>query len=252
MTTTVRNVTVEGRPFSFRGREGDFEWMVKQPAYADTLFAISENFIDSVRDDAEEGGGTAILRLKTPTHCTPPRAVGYTAGWSVDAGGFGAMDALYVKRAIDLSLERFAIILDLYPQYTRVIYSCAPTNPAQIGAGIFKATLCPAVVEYISLGHLSHCKPTQVQVYTPRASALRNCSCCRWLCLQTGTHASCGRTCTYARNSRSGKRNRTARMPGTQGVHRRVAVVVFRCGSRTASVRLVRDVPSVLIFTQMK
>eukprot|EP00966_Prymnesium_polylepis_P105902 2452021-Prymnesium_polylepis.1 len=138
--------------------------MVKQPQYGDALFVIAENFLDSVRDDYDEGAGTAVLHPLCPQRVKAgqtPRAVGVPTGWSVAAVGFPFMDSVFTKMAIDLSLDRIAMVLNQQPQYKRLIYSCDAGSPRLIGVKIFEATLADEVREYISDGlhNIASCVP---------------------------------------------------------------------------------------------
>lgn len=148
-----RPVTVVATTFKGRKKDGDFKWMVKQPENDDALFIIAENYLDSVRDDASEGGGTACLRMLTPDRVADgvvPRAVGIPTGWSLQTRGFSQLDSLYVKTIIDLSLDRASIVLSQHPQIKRLIYSSDAADPLLVGVGIFGDTLCPNVRKYIS------------------------------------------------------------------------------------------------------
>lgn len=151
-----RTVIVTGCSFKKKGIDGDYEWMEKQPAHRDSLFIIGENFIDSLREDADAGGGTACLRPKTLDYSSPealkrrPRAVGIPTGWSTETQGFPFMDKLYIKRAIDLSVERVVCVLDTWPEIKRVVFSCDDQDSSLIGTGIFRNTLHADVIRYIS------------------------------------------------------------------------------------------------------
>lgn len=148
-----RGLTVVGKVFAGKNKDGDFKWMVKQKQYAKSLFVIAENYLDSVRDDYDEGAGTAVLRPLCPQRLAPgtvPRAVGVPTGWSVAAMGFPNMDTVFTKTAIDLSLDRIAVILDEYPQINQLVYSCDAKEPQMLGVKIFESTLDPKVREYIS------------------------------------------------------------------------------------------------------
>ena len=149
---SARAITVVGQVYSGNRTDGDFAWMVEQTSYDDALFVIAENFLDSLRDDAGLGGGTAVLRYLCPQRVAPgitPRAVGVPTGWSVAAMGFPHMD-LYVKTAIDLSLDRIAVVLHQNPQLKRLIYSCDTKQPELVGVKIFETTLSLDVRVYIS------------------------------------------------------------------------------------------------------
>ena len=96
-----RQVAVVGKLYAGKDQGGDFKWMTKQKQYGDALFLIAENFLDSLLDDADNGGGTAVLRMKCPQRIAEgqtPRAVGVPTGWSFTAAGFPHMDN-YIKTA---------------------------------------------------------------------------------------------------------------------------------------------------------
>ena len=169
--TTRRSITLHGTRFVKKGADGDYAFMVKQKHYENALFVLYENYIDSLRDDAGRGGGTAVLRPKTFHHMTadelaagPPRAAGVPTGWSTETQGFPHIDNLYIKRAIDLSIERIKLILDTWPTISTLVYSCDEADPMFIGTGIFKTTIDPTVVRYIStaLHQLPNSKPSKL------------------------------------------------------------------------------------------
>ena len=135
--------------FERPGIHGDFDFMVEQPRYCNTLFLIFENVHDMIFDD-EPGGGTAVLRLYCPQHLDGnerPAATGIPTGWT-RFSGFTHMDA-QVKGAIDNSFERVQTLL-MEHEYDRIVYSCDPKKPRLIGSGIFKDSLCDEVIMYIS------------------------------------------------------------------------------------------------------
>lgn len=138
------------------GQDGDYEWMIKQPSYAACLFVMSENFLDSMRPPgkARPGAGTACLRLHALPHTERPRAVGVPTGWSRAARGFPSPSSNeLVKRAIDCALSRVAFLLVTY-SFDTVIYSCDHKDRNLLGADIFRNTIDPMVLRYISEGLL--------------------------------------------------------------------------------------------------
>lgn len=147
----------EGVVFVKEKQHGDFKYMLKQPEYDDALFVIAENVIDSLSPNADDGGGTAALRSETWLHKTsaelavgPPRAVGIPTGFSVRCGGFTTLDDTVIRQYIDLSFERLLVLLEMYPQIKRVIYSADAKDPMMMGSAIFKPV--PSVIKYISQG----------------------------------------------------------------------------------------------------
>ena len=103
--TTRAPFCVRGILYTTKGAEGDFQWMIKQPQYNNTLFIFMENFVDAMRQDSEAGGGTACLRPYSLYHQPDSSyklcAAGVPTGWSHETHGFSIMDA-DVKQAIDL------------------------------------------------------------------------------------------------------------------------------------------------------
>ncbi len=136
---------------------GDFAWMVRQPEYDDSLFVVMENFIDSMSDECSVGAGTAVLRPLTLAHyrnqgAPRPRAFGIPTGWCTDSAGFSHMDCGNIKAAIDLSLDRAALLLSKCNVYKRIIFSSSEDDRSLIGTGVFKNTLGKDVIAYISKG----------------------------------------------------------------------------------------------------
>ncbi len=128
-----------GSIFQGRGRDGDFAWMIEQPAYADALFLFNDNeeqfraFEEDPgsADGCRAGGGNAIIR---PYRCTdPPRAAGIPTGW-LQRGGYPLLTPS-TKRAIDDSLAVVETLLQS-GRYRRVFYSAADET-GQLGTGIF-------------------------------------------------------------------------------------------------------------------
>ena len=149
---SMRDVSVVSTLYTKKGRHGDFKWMVKQKQYDDAIFLVAENFLDSLRNDVANGGGTAAVRMHCIQRMAPgatPRAVGVPTGWSFSAKGFPQLDN-DVKMVIDLSLDRIALVFDMFPQFKRLIYSCDAEDPLHIGVSIFEDTLDLAVRQYIS------------------------------------------------------------------------------------------------------
>jgi hypothetical protein len=158
-----RSLNVTGVVFSKRQQCGDFKWMVKQPQYQNAIFVIMENFLDMMEDVPKAGGGTACLRiftLKAVGDESKVRACGIPTGWSTETQGFPELTTYYSKFAIDLAMERLIILIRNNPHIDTVIYSCDDTNQDLVGTNIFKDTLSPNVVEYIS--KLLHNLPSRI------------------------------------------------------------------------------------------
>lgn len=130
---------VIGSVFSRGGRDGDFNWMIDRPEYADALFIFNDNeeqfraHCDNPRDayGCSSGGGNAAIR---PYQCKePPRAAGIPTG--VDGKGYGKLTG-EVRAVIDRAIANIRGLI-ASGRYSRVIYSAADAS-GQLGTGIFK------------------------------------------------------------------------------------------------------------------
>ena len=99
------------------GQEGDFDWMIRQPQHARTLFVFNDNereFYEHLRGGAHrctEGGGNAVIR---PWQCSAaPRAAGMPTGTyepGIHHGGYSCLDAR-VRAAIGDALAQMERLL---------------------------------------------------------------------------------------------------------------------------------------------
>lgn len=127
--------------FSGGNKDGDFNWMVRQPQYADALFIFNDNveqFLQHLASPADRngpgcaaGGGNAIIR---PLQCqTPPRAAG------IPTGAYGMGFDTLTNAAKDLIDQAIANIEQVVRQYgyTRIYYSAQDASGI-LGTGIFR------------------------------------------------------------------------------------------------------------------
>jgi hypothetical protein len=141
-------VRIEPVHFTKRNQHGDFEYMIEQPEYADSLFLIQENVVDSLTSD-NPGAGTACLRPYTyrlVSDKTRPRAAAIPTGWNVDSGGFTELSKA-VKSTIHVCMQRIRLLLQKY-DYKSVVFSCDKDDTTKIGQGIFE--IAKDVLTYIS------------------------------------------------------------------------------------------------------
>lgn len=154
--------------FKRKGEDGDFEYMVTQPEYKNSLFVICTNFYMMLTSRKAQAG-TAVLMPLTydPSHLQRgepleerPQAAGIPTGWSVHTGGFRSLpddDMDYVKEAIDNSFHLLHILLIYFRDikkepYDKVIFSADSADARMIGMnGIFGKTIGQDVVDYVSL-----------------------------------------------------------------------------------------------------
>lgn len=147
-------LVVRGMPFEGKGVEGDFAWMIKDPAYSSTIFVFNDNVVDGAVAKPHDGAGSAAIRTwswKYGPVTEFPRALGVPTGWSVFSGGF-RMDGNelepFAARAITLAFERLVLACAQH-DVDQVIYSCDKTDPLcrRLGCGIF--ALEPPVLRFI-------------------------------------------------------------------------------------------------------
>jgi hypothetical protein len=129
------DVHVCGEVFDGVGKVGDFNWMVQQPEYKDTLFVFNDNTgqfddhrkVPNVGPGCDAGGGNAIIR---PYQCKdPPRALGIPTG-----PGFDKLTP-EAKAYIDKAVDQIAATVRKYT-YARVIYNAADAS-GRMGTHIF-------------------------------------------------------------------------------------------------------------------
>ena len=130
------------------GKVGDFEWMIKQPEYARSLFIFNDNETQFKAFHANEpngisaGGGNAIIR---PFQAgADPRAAGIPTG---DSGGYQHLNA-HVKGIIDEAIAYIKKLLES-GRYDEIVL-CTDSTGQTIGTGIFNTA--PAVKNYIFQG----------------------------------------------------------------------------------------------------
>lgn len=160
-TDTPATVFVDGEdyypyiiPVVYRGadRYGDFEHMIHDPEYDDSLFIFNDNVQN--HNSALRGRGNAIIRPYNRHGLSDdrPRSAGIPTGFSPTTGGFTALTPR-VKRAID---SAFTEIKELIAQHRyRRIYLSANSDAMQsdhplLGTSIFQVN--PAVLQYITDG----------------------------------------------------------------------------------------------------
>jgi hypothetical protein len=130
------------------GKVGDFEWMIKQPKYARSLFIFNDNETQFNAFHANQptglyaGGGNAVVR---PFQGGPhPRAAGIPTG---DGAGYQHLSA-HVKGVIDQALDYIENLLKS-GRYNEIVFCTDPTGQT-IGTGIFNTA--DAVKNYIFQG----------------------------------------------------------------------------------------------------
>ena len=120
--------------------EGDFDWMIRQPEYAGTLFLFNDNEGDFLAHHqggphtCEMGGGNAVIR---PYQCqTPQRALGIPTGTyspGVHHLGYSCLDA-HVVGILDLAFARLDELLST-GHYDGVAFSW--DDETKLGGRIF-------------------------------------------------------------------------------------------------------------------
>lgn len=131
-----------GTQFNGRGKYGDFDWMIKQSKYNDSLFIFNDD--EERHKKCIEGRGNAIIR-KYNRHSIyfPPRSAGIPTG-TMKRGGYNSLTSR-VKFEIDQSLNEIKELIEKH-NYKRIFYSS--TKNGRLGTNIFKVG--DDVIDYIT------------------------------------------------------------------------------------------------------
>ena len=149
--TAVPRMQIRKNPsvYTGAGKVGDFEWMIKQPKYARSLFIFNDNETQFKAFHANQpaglsgGGGNAVIRpFQGGAH---PHAAGIPTG---DGGeGYQQLNA-HVMGVIDEALGYIKNLLKS-GRYNEIVF-CTDSTGQTIGSGIHD--IAPAVKNYIFQG----------------------------------------------------------------------------------------------------
>lgn len=144
MTTPIFSVI-----FTQANTIGDFNWMIQQPIYNNSLFIFNDNtlcFPKSSSCYCSSGGGNAVIRNY---QCTTSKqlAIGIPTG---STSGFTSLSQIInnktAKEFIDESINRIKLLLK--NNYDCIFYSGSNDNSGNLGTGIFNVD--KSVVQYIT------------------------------------------------------------------------------------------------------
>lgn len=154
-----RKISIYGTIFSVPGKLGDFEWMINQPEYRNSLFIFNDNIVH--HNSSRKGAGNAVIRPYnkygfTKLGLSKPLSAGIPTGTSVQSNGFQDLNEpivlpnglqTTVKIVIDNSINEIKKLLHKY-KYDAIYYSASNSTDATIGASIFAPSV--NVKEYIT------------------------------------------------------------------------------------------------------
>ncbi len=132
------------------GIYGDFNAMLADSRYDDSLFLFNDNAVD--HPTARMGGGNAVIRPynKYGTFSAYPRSAGIPTGYSRSSGGYSAL-TISAQESIDGAIDEIEELLKLH-KYHRIFFSAEPANgefqKPQLATSIFK--IGPDVRNYIT------------------------------------------------------------------------------------------------------
>lgn len=149
MTHQPPQTYIVGVPFNGQERYGDFNWMIRDPKYQDSLFIFNDvqdaflAFINNVNNPppgaCNSGGGNSIIR---PFQCAnPPRAAGIPTG--VPRQGYQNLET--ARPFIDRAIARIRQLVETQ-RYDRVFYS---TEADEYTLGTAGLRVSPDVKNYI-------------------------------------------------------------------------------------------------------
>ena len=145
--TSVPPMQIRKNPsvYTGAGKVGDFEWMIKQPKYARSLFIFNDNetqfkaFHANQPTGLHAGGGNAVVRpFQGGSH---PRAAGIPTG---DGVGYQHLSA-HVKGVIDQAIDYIKNLLKS-GRYNEIVFCTDPTGQT-FGSGIY--IIDNAVKDYV-------------------------------------------------------------------------------------------------------
>lgn len=146
---------VIGTIFTKPGQFGDFNWMIGNKDYDDSLFIFNDN--EEHHETCRQGAGNAIIRkFNKYSNLDVPRSIGIPTG-TLNIGGYTTFD-LETRNKIDNYFKELEELVEKY-KYTRIYYS-AESN-GLVGTSIFKVN--HKVLEYITWKiHLLSENPIQI------------------------------------------------------------------------------------------
>lgn len=136
------NTQIYGTKFTKKRTIGDFEWMIQQPEYKNSLFIFNDNeehHLTMIR-----GGGNAVIRPfnKYNQNLEKPLSAGIPTG-TMMKGGYDFLTT-DVERTIDATLNEIIELIKKY-NYDAIYYSVGLNN--KLGTGLFKVD--QNVINYI-------------------------------------------------------------------------------------------------------
>ena len=148
-TVSLMQIRKKLSVFTGKGKDGDFEWMIKQDEYARSLFIFNDNETQFKAFHANQpaglsgGGGNAVIRpFQGGAH---PHAAGIPTG---DGGeGYQQLNA-HVMGLIDEALDYIKNLLKS-GRYNEIVF-CTDSTGQTIGTGIHVVAL--SVKNYIFQG----------------------------------------------------------------------------------------------------
>ena len=136
------NIQIYGTKFIKQGQIGDFEWMIQQPKYKNSLFIFNDN--EEHHSTVRKGGGNAVIRPfnKYNQNLEKTLSAGIPTG-TMTRGGYDFLTTDAQKK-IDVSVDEIIELIKTY-NYDAIYYSVCSNN--KLGTGIFKVD--KSVIDYI-------------------------------------------------------------------------------------------------------
>ena len=133
---------VIGTIFTKPNQFGDFNWMISNPEYDNSLFIFNDN--EEFHETNRTGMGNAIIRQynKYNRKLTKPKSAGIPTG-TLAGGGYQELNS-HVIQNVSGAIEEIKELLNKY-QYDSICYSVGPNG--KLGTGIFDVNT--QVINYI-------------------------------------------------------------------------------------------------------
>ena len=144
ISTKIEQVKIHGIQYEKNDKFGDFNWMINQSEYNNSLFIYNDDSESQLNKSHKKGKGNAIIRQYNQyADIKIPRSAGIPTG-SRKNGGYTELNE-EVKEKIDLSINNIKELIIKYDY--KVIYYSAKLN-GKLGTGIFKVN--DEVINYIT------------------------------------------------------------------------------------------------------
>lgn len=130
-------------PSVYHQINSNFETMINQDQYKDSLFIFNDNHLQ--HKTVIKGRGNAVIRpYNQYSTYNPPKSIGISTGYSINTGGFKSLNQKFIfncrmmtaKNIIDNECNEIGELLKKHVYYN-IIFSSTDKDGSDIGTGLF-------------------------------------------------------------------------------------------------------------------